>query len=237
MSSEDNDERRIRADACSDSQVLRSVSATLHDAHWYASQLIDRGWVFRYIGADADGGFFVAETPRGRLVTVSGCRAVSSPDLTVQLAHRITVLDTAGEVDGHDYIYDLAVLLQAQAPLRQPESLKWCTWDIPGLAGRDQPIAKVRAAYWFAATLTDEYGWELFEIGTPTSGGGFIADVPGEALVIYPASMSDDGTRASALARLLGHMSAAEVRSLTASISWHGAAPKRKPSRFRWRRR
>jgi hypothetical protein len=82
-------------------------------------------------------------------------------------------------------------------------------------------MPKIRAAYWFAVTLTDDYGWKLSEIGTPAAGGGFIADIPGEAVAIYPAWMPDDYTVASALARLLAGMSAAEVGIVAALVRWH----------------
>ena len=99
-------------------------------------------------------------------------------------------------------------------------TLTWRTWHLPGVPARLQPIPKVRAAYWFAATLTDDYGWRLFEIGTPTAAGGFIADILGETIAIYPESMPDDGTVASALARLLACMSTADGVVATL-VEWH----------------
>jgi hypothetical protein len=65
------------------------------------------------------------------------------------------------------------------------------------------------------------YGWKLSEIGRPTAGGGFIADIPEETVAIYPASMPDDRSVASALARLLAGMSAAEVGIVAALAQWH----------------
>lgn len=82
----------------------------------------------------------------------------------------------------------------------------------------------MRAAYWFAATLTDDYGWELSEIGSVTARGGFVADIPGEAMAIYPADMPDDHTTAAALARLLAAMDHAEIRTLASLVGWHSAA-------------
>jgi hypothetical protein len=92
------------------------------------------------------------------------------------------------------------------------------TWDIPGLPEFLQPAPKIRAAYWFAAALTDDYGWRLFEIGSDIAAGGFVADIPGEMMAIYPASIADDGTAASALARLLGDMSAQDAEVVAALI-------------------
>jgi hypothetical protein len=96
------------------------------------------------------------------------------------------------------------------------------TQDIPGLPAHLQPTQQIKAAYWFAATLTDDYGWKLFEIGSDTAAGGFIADIPGETMAIYPASMADDHTTASALARLLGTMSIHDAEIVAALVQWVG---------------
>jgi hypothetical protein len=197
----------------------------VREAYWYGTRLTHHGWIIRRVGATNQRGFFVAETPRGRSVTVHGGRRDSAAlDLDGQFADAITVLDRLGVRDGHDHIRDLALLLSAHAVPRRPAGLRWRTWHIPGVAPAAQPVAVVRAAYWFAATLTDDYGWELTEFGSPTAGGGFIADIPGETIAIYPATMPDDGTTASALARLLAGMNPAEIRTLASLIDWHTAA-------------
>ena len=134
------------------------------------------------------------------------------------------MLAAARADDGHDYLRDLVMLLAANTVPRRPPKLQWRTWRIPGVGGCQQPSARVRAAYWFAATLTDDYGWELSEIGAPTARGGFVADIPGEAMAIYPATMPDDHTTAAALARLLGAMDHAEIRTLASLVKWHSAA-------------
>lgn len=102
--------------------------------------------------------------------------------------------------------------------------LTWRIGDIPGLPPHLQPSPKIQAAYWLAVTLTDGYGWKLFEVGMDVAAGGFIADIPGETMAIYPASMSDDRTAASALARLLGTMSAKDVVIVAALVKWNTGA-------------
>lgn len=195
--------------------------AVVRVAHWYASQLINAGWLVRRIGTTEEGGFFVAETPRRRVVYVDGrCRLDAHP-AAAQFAESITALAAAGAADGCDYLRDLVKLLAEHAPLRRPATLTWNTLHIPGVPAGLQPVPKIRAAYWFAVTLTDDYGWNLYEIGRPTAAGGFIADIPGETLAIYPASMFNDGTVASVLARLLAGMSAAEVGVVAALVEWH----------------
>lgn len=98
------------------------------------------------------------------------------------------------------------------------------TSDIPGLPPFLQPDHRIKAAYWLAATLTDNYGWKLSEVGTDAAAGGFIADIPGEPMAIYPASatypasMADDRTVASRLAGLLGSMSAEDAEIVAALI-------------------
>jgi hypothetical protein len=164
------------------------------------------GWAIRRIGSTEQGGFFEAETPRRRVVSVDEGAGPSS-DPAVQFAKSITTLAAASAAEGRDYVRDLVCLLSDNALVRRPAKLTRRSWDIPGLPKHLQPTPKIKAAYWFAVTLTDDYGWKLFEIGTDTAAGGFIADIPGETIAIYPASMVDDHTVASALARLLGSMS------------------------------
>lgn len=199
--------------------------AAVREAYWYGTRLIHHGWIIRRVGATGRGGFFVAETPRGRAVTVgTDHRCAVSDDLAAQFADSITVLAAAGSEDNHDYLRDLVLLLGAHTLARRPARLQWRTWRIPGVPGCQQPAARVRAAYWFAATLTDDYGWELSEIGSVTARGGFVADIPGEAMAIYPADMPDDHTTAAALARLLAAMDHAEIRTLASLVGWHSAA-------------
>ncbi|MBV8348436.1 MAG: hypothetical protein JOZ49_13140 [Mycolicibacterium sp.] len=144
-------------------------------------------------------------------------------DVAEEFADAITVLAATGAQHGRDYLRELMVLL-AHAMPRRPASLVWRTCAIPAVPPNQQPTVRVRAAYWFAATLTDDYGWQLYEVGSPTAGGGFIADIPGEAMVIYPANMPDDRTIGSALARMLPAMGARELRTLVSLVQWHSAA-------------
>ena len=199
--------------------------AAVQDACWYGTRLINHGWIIRRVGAGQRGGFFVAETPRGCAATVGpDHRGAVTDDLAAQFADAITVLAAARTDDGHDYLHDLVMLLAANTVPRRPPKLQWRTWRIPGVPGCQQPLTRVRAGYWFAATLTDDYGWELYELGAATARGGFVADIPGETLAIYPAAMPDDHTTAAALARLLGTMDHAEIRTLASLVNWHSAA-------------
>jgi len=200
------------------------VVAALDEACWYGTRLISHGWIIRTVGASARGGYFVAETPHGRAVTVGPGHRRAVSDGAEEFADAITVLAATGAQHGHDYLRELMVLLAAHAAPRRPASLVWRTWAIPELPVNQQPTVRVRAAYWFAATLADDYGWQLYEVGSPTAGGGFIADIPAEAMAIYPASMPDDRTIGSALARMLPAMGARDLRTLVWLVSWHSAA-------------
>jgi hypothetical protein len=215
------------ADPCgdvdSDQCTPDAASTAVRDAYWCASRLINVGWRIRRIGTTEQGGFFVAETPRRRVVSVDEHDGTCG-DLAAEFARSVTTLAVVGAAEGRDYLRDLVRLLTGNALVRQPATLTWRTWDIPGLPDHLQPIPKIRAAYWFAVTLTDDYGWKLFEIGRDMAGGGFIADIPGETTAIYPASMSDDRTVASALARLLGSMSAKDTVIVAAVVEWHNGA-------------
>jgi hypothetical protein len=215
----------------SDGCTVAGASEAVRDAYWYALRLINAGWLIRRIGTTDEGGFFVAETPRRRVVCVDE-RARPQTDPAEQFAKSIRELAAAGAAEGRDYLRDLVRLLREHAPLRRPATLTWRTWHITGVPASLQPIPKVRAAYWFAVTLTDDYGWTLSEIGKPTAAGGFIADVPGETVAIYPASMPDDGTVASVLARLLAGMNAGEVGIVASLVEWHtGVCHHEGPSR------
>ncbi len=88
--------------------------AAVREAYWYGTRLIHHGWIIRRVGATGRGGFFVAETPRGRAVTVgTDHRCAVSDDLAAQFADSITVLAAAGSEDNHDYLRDLVLLLGA----------------------------------------------------------------------------------------------------------------------------
>jgi hypothetical protein len=207
----------------SDQCTLEAANPWVRDAYWCASRLINVGWTIRRVGSTEQGGFFEAETPRRRVVSVDECVGPSS-DPAAQFAKSITTLAAAGAAEGRDYLCDLVRLLSDNELVRRPATLTWRTWDIPGLPGHLQPVPKIRAAYWFAVTLTDDYGWRLFEIGRDTAAGGFIADIPGETMAIYPASVVDDRTVASALARLLGSMSIKDAVIVAALVEWHSGA-------------
>jgi hypothetical protein len=204
-----------------------AASKVVREAYWYASRLINVGWTIRRIGTTEQGGFFVAETPRRRIVSVDES-ASALGDPAAQFARSITTLAAAGAAEGRDYLRDLARLIIDNARPRRPATLTWRTWDIPGLPEHLHPTPEIRTAYWFAVTLTDDYGWKLFEMGKNTAGGGFIADIPGETIAIYPASMPDDRTIAAALARLLGSMSAKDVAFAAALVEWRSVTRGRK---------
>jgi hypothetical protein len=221
-------DRADAADVCggvgSDGKCALDVANPwVRDAYWCATRLINVGWAIRRIGSTEQGGFFEAETPRRRVVSIDEHSGPSS-DPAVQFAKSITTLAAAGVAEDRDYLRDLVGLLSDNELVRQPAALTWRTWDIPGLPGHLQPVPKIRAAYWFAVTLTDDYGWKLFEIGRDTAAGGFIADIPGETIAIYPASVADDRTVASALARLLGSMSIQDAVIVAALVEWHSDA-------------
>jgi hypothetical protein len=211
------DEANMCDGAGSDECTLDVANPGVHDAYWCAARLINVGWAIRRIGSTAQGGFFEAETPRGLVVSIDEYSGPSG-DPAAQFAKSITTLATAGAVEGRDYLRDLVRLLSDNELVRRTATLTWRTWDIPGLPGHLQPTLKVRAAYWFAVTLTDDYGWKLFEIGRDTAAGGFIANSPGETMAIYPASVANDRTIASALARLLGDMSAQDAETVAALV-------------------
>ncbi|WP_131832136.1 hypothetical protein [Mycobacteroides abscessus] len=201
----------------------RQPNAAVREAYWYATRLHNHGWQIYNLWFNGSG-HFNGLTPTHRAIQVDCAGRESVEDLPTEFAYSIRRLGELAELHRHDYLQDLRIFLGARAPAHRPTPTTKSYWRIPGLPQRRQPRDIVRAAYWLAATLTDDYAWELSEIGSALSGWGFLAHIPDATTIAYPVDMADDGTTAAMLARMIGELSLSECAELGSLISWHAKA-------------
>lgn len=201
--------------------------ATVRDAYWIAAELAAAGWELRrltYIEQTGTG-VVIAQTPSRRVVTVTHTvggttdrRQVPATAAVVVLAIAVAHLGAHDEANGDEQLDELRLLLQAHMkPARRAarRSLRWrCTEHLPTMTAGEQPRTPVRAAAWIMATLIIEYGWGISHLGEEVAGGGFVARIPGDVAALFPSAMADDGTAATALARMMPMLSAKDIAQL-----------------------
>ena len=189
----------------------------LRRAYWAAIALADQGWQLRrlaYHGPDR-AGVVVAQSRSGLVATTTTgpqARGLPADPGLLELAEAIAELGLVDSSSGSQRVEELCWLVQAHTGTSASRGRPRCTNAIPGIV--HQPPPSTRAAAWLAAELVNEYGWHVHSFGLDIAAGGFIADIPGEAMVIFPATIADDGTPAASLARLVGGLSMAELRVL-----------------------
>jgi hypothetical protein len=188
------------------------------DAFRTLQQLHTNGWRIHNLDylAGAGDAAITAESPTRRRVTVNWNRSTgqinrqqvsgSAVVYLVKAAHDIAYLgnlDAIGPQEGRlDQLRDMARRLGHDP--RADRRHWWRTDPLPCLPAERQPSSKCRAAAWLMARLIGDYGWHITEVGEATAGGGFIAEIPGDTLAVFPAGIDDDDhTAAAALARLL----------------------------------
>jgi hypothetical protein len=188
------------------------------DAFRTLQRLHGSGWRIHTVDYVAEAGeaIITAENPTRRLVTVTWNRSTgqisrqqvngSAVVYMVKAAHDVAYLghrDATGPDRNH--LDQLRGMLEnLGAPPRAERHLWWRTDPLPCLPPDRQPASRCRAAAWLLARLIGDYGWHITELGEPTVGGGFLADIPGDVLAVFPAGIDDDDhTAAAALTRLL----------------------------------
>jgi hypothetical protein len=197
--------------------AVATAAPAVLDAFRTLQQLHTAGWRIHGLDylAEAGEAAVSAENPTRRRVTVSWNRSTgqinrqqvsgSAVVYLVKAAHDIAYLgnlDAIGPQRGRlDQLRDMARGL-GQDP-RADRRHWWRSDPLPCLPAERQPSSKCRAAAWLMARLIGDYGWHLAEVGEATAAGGFIAEIPGDTLAVFPAGMDDDHTAAAALARLL----------------------------------
>ncbi|WP_133051254.1 hypothetical protein [Mycobacteroides abscessus] len=201
----------------------RRPSALVEEAYWYATRLQNHGWQIDSIIYRDGSGHFSGRDPQNRPVRVDCDSRHAVDSLPLEFAYSIRRLGGLSS-DGHDYVLDLRIVLGSGGPAYRPVPTAMRYWHVPDEQIAEQPRDIVRAAYWLAATLTDDYGWQLTQIGSEQAAGGFIAILPEDPVRVFPAGINDDGTTAASLAHLIGELTLTETAQLAQLVSWHNTA-------------
>lgn len=173
-----------------------------------ALALTGHGWRIHEIGVaptlDAPG-WFNGVTPAGVTTTVFELNRPHDP------AERFaaSIGRIARDPQPFSALADLQAELRARGVLVLPQAAKARFDPIPGLGLIEQPRPVVVAAYWHALPLV-LHKWQLSHLGEDIAQGGYIAETPGGDTRIIPAATPDDGTPATALARLIADMNPGE---------------------------
>ena len=195
--------------------ALSEVSHAVRDAYRTLEGLHQSGWRLHALDFDAETSTatVIAESPTHRIVTVDWNRGTGQINrrqvngvaavFLVKAAHDVAYLghaDIAGPRRGQ--LEQLQWLAQGLGEPRRPAARRRID-PIPSLPAARQPSPQCRAAAWLMALLVGEYGWRITAVGEDIAQRGFIAELPGDVVAVYPAGMDADGTAAADLARIL----------------------------------
>jgi hypothetical protein len=212
------------------SASIDELPASVVEAYRSVDMLHNQGWTLRALEYDTACGIgtVVAQSPWRRVVRVSWdglqhkwFRQQVPEELSalvlLKLAHDLVELgrqDAQSNDDLLDLLRMMVPVMSRRPDRRGPRS--WVRSDpLPTMSAAGQPAVRCRAAAWLLARLIGKYGWRVSEIGRDIAGGGFIAEIPGDAvLAVFPAGMPFDGTAASVLAGLLAQLSLRELAVL-----------------------
>jgi hypothetical protein len=205
------------------------------DGYWRAVDLTDHGWHLKRLAFDVDTvtAFVTALSPTRRVVTVSwdlrghriGRQQVPgrAASYLLKLAQDVAYLGTHDAETGEDLLGQLCWLVQGREQGTRHHRGWRRTSILPTVSALEQPQTRARVAAWLIARLVAKYRWQVRHLGEDIAGGGFIAEIPGDVLAVYPATMDDDGTAAASLARLmpkLNHRDLAVLRNLDYRALW-----------------
>lgn len=194
---------------------LSEVSHAVRDAYRTLEGLHQSGWRLHALDFDAETSTatVTAESPTHRIVMVDWNRGTGQINrrqvngvaavFLVKAAHDVAYLghaDVTGPRRGQ--LEQLRWLAQGLGEPRRPAARRR-TDPIPSLPAARQPSPLCRAAAWLMALLVGEYGWRITAVGEDIAQRGFIAELPGDVVAVYPAGMDADGTAAADLARIL----------------------------------
>jgi hypothetical protein len=196
---------------------LTVEESALAQAYWCSSRLVNHGWRLHELGCDDYGGYFTAETPDGRAVTV---REDTEPAMSLQsqLCATLSRLARKADRDGADYLRYLSVMLRVHRPAHRLSAEQLRPWPIPGHSTASQPSEAVRLAYWLTSILVDDYGWQI----TNLDRRGFTAVTPGQpSPVRYRSTARHNGTTGAELAHRLAALTAPEVQILGELVRDH----------------
>lgn len=195
--------------------IAPDTDPQIRAAYWDALALIDAGWQLRklrFVTLTGAGAIDV-HTPTHRGLTITS----TDGDLTLELPSAHIAVRLAASVGalgrlGGDRLGDLTWLLSEHVGAPRPTPPRRDAIPDPTLLR--QPGTNLRTAFWLLVTLVCDYQWQVTDLGEAIAGGGFVADIPADAAVIYPASCQPDGTVAAALARLIPTLDHASLQYL-----------------------
>lgn len=139
--------------------------------HWAISRLVNHGWVVEQFGLDG----WVIRDSSGQSHRVPAGAGGTEPVLHVHVGQLLAELSHLAPDDAAAALRRVEARLRLQMPAHRahPDD-EQRPWHVPSVSG-EQPCAAVRLAYWWALTLTDDYGWQI----TAIHSDGFDAVTPG----------------------------------------------------------
>lgn len=193
------------------------------EAYWVAMDLVEKGWGFKAFGYEraSDTATVAAFSPGGRAVTVR--KSVTEPlarhsTIDHGLSELALAVARLGYQDRDSAVEVLLTQLRwlVQAGIKRPirQQIRCRTDKLPTLPDSEQPSGQVRVAAWTIAHLVVNKRWHIAALGQDIAAGGFIAEIPGEGLYIYPAGGTGDGTPAGALVGMLASLRAEDIATL-----------------------
>lgn len=194
-------------------------------AYRVALDLAEKAWSLKKFDydPDTDTATVAAFSPGGRAVTVHKSVSQPRPDHPTierglaELARAVARLGHQDRSCGAEVLLtELRWVVQAgiKRPIRQ--QIRCRTNKLPTLPDAEQPRAQVRIAARTIAHLVVNKRWHITALGQDIAAGGFIAEIPGEGLYIYPAGGNGDGTPGGALAQMMESFGAHDIATLTA---------------------
>jgi len=210
------------------------TSAAVLEAYCTAETLHRMGWRFQCLTYDQDtsDATITAQTHTRRVVTIGwnrlsgrkfrqqvpGMEAV----LALKLAYDVAHVGGEGQDNGQALMDELCWMMQAlPSQRRRGGGRRWLRFDaLPTLPADEQPRRLCRAAAWLLARLVAKYGWQVTALGSEIADSGFIAEIPGDVLAVFPGGMPADGTAAASLAALLPRLTTGDV-ALLERLNYH----------------
>lgn len=198
--------------------LRRQPSDAIRQAYWYGVRLHNYGWLLQSVECVCAGFAcsicdgpnctveVVLETPTHRATTYrADHRTKMATELPEIFAMAVRSVAVAG---GERAVKELRKQLRALLGEYKRPALHHASVH-------HRPFQIARSA---AYELIDEHRWVLSGIGSEIAGGGFIADIPGDTIAVYPAGMAGDGTLAGALAHAIGNLAADQIALLANQI-------------------
>ncbi|MCF6390007.1 hypothetical protein [Mycobacterium sp. SMC-4] len=185
--------------------------------YWAMSRLTHHGWTVEQFGPH---GWSGRDEAGQQHVIDARAYGFGDPSLPLHVGRLLAHLGRLeiAERTAAERLITAKLRLHMPARKAHPDDAR-TAWLLP--TGQAQPCAPVRQAYWAALTLTDDYGWQITNVGA----AGFDAITPGAARVTpFRPSRRCVATTAATLANLLASMEGRHIIELADLISAHRRA-------------